>query len=538
MKKHCLRVVVIILSVFLPVAAAIAQTANISGVVSTDIPVKEGKVTVILPSDIRPGDMISGTVTADPNGSSEKQVARNKAALATYSISIAGIHFTIIPSQSQPVKFVATAGMKVIVSDKSSAEVGNFVLEMSSNSYEPAKNLYIPLFALTAAPVRIAGNFDGDFSNTKCRIDGKPMEILAESPRQTICTMPETQSGQHTITIEEKGTTTVSRISAVNLDLSAAKTNLKRGERTTISVEVSGLQGINSNASINLTNTSPSTISLVGGNTQTIPVTASQVSVNGSFTHTVDVQSIAAGTFTVNADLQLPQTGSNGTVFTENKDSLPNFKWARSSSASTPVKYKVNIIPVYPGQTTGDAIAKNGQVADGANNDIDRSQLRLDVPKSDPSPDNDNETGLVIGTDRVGNPRKQIFIGDDPIPGGGQVVQPKPNAASPKNNCDKELADLEAARNALKNAQAALKAWQAANALDIAFLKSDHMADLQRAALAAPKDKYWQQALNKANEKKEALNTQRMALVNAINAAAKDLSVKEDAYNKCVASNK
>ena len=50
-----------------------AQTVVIKGVVKEDFRVKEGKISVYLPDDIRPGDMISGTVLAESSGRNEKE---------------------------------------------------------------------------------------------------------------------------------------------------------------------------------------------------------------------------------------------------------------------------------------------------------------------------------------------------------------------------------------------------------------------------------------------------------------------------------
>ena len=52
---------------------ASSQSMEINGVVKEEIKLKEGKIIVYLPDDIRAGDVISGTAVAEPTGRNEKE---------------------------------------------------------------------------------------------------------------------------------------------------------------------------------------------------------------------------------------------------------------------------------------------------------------------------------------------------------------------------------------------------------------------------------------------------------------------------------
>ena len=81
---------------FLLVPASITRAQKITqekGLTTAVFNVSQGSVKVYLPDDIRQGDMITGTVTAIPEGRNEKQLQRNLAELVRYSIIFNGQRF-------------------------------------------------------------------------------------------------------------------------------------------------------------------------------------------------------------------------------------------------------------------------------------------------------------------------------------------------------------------------------------------------------------------------------------------------------------
>ncbi|MFI5134052.1 MAG: hypothetical protein ACHQEB_06935 [Chitinophagales bacterium] len=296
-----------------------AQTVVLKGLVTEEIKTKEGKVTVYLPDDIRPGDIISGTVVAEPDGKNEKEKRKNGEQLGKYKITVAGSTISLSGFEPQRVKILsAPTNPVIILLDEKNNPVSTINVNVSPriDDFQP-KSIMSPTHALTASPLRITGPFDGDASNTKCKLDGKEMEILAESPRQTICTMPAATSGPHTLTVEEKGETTEKKISAVNLDLTTGRLNLQRGEKTYVDVSIAGLQNLPSNATLTVTNTTTGVVTMLGGENQVLSILPAAITGEGTFNKRFDLQSTKTGSFSVDVNLQLPdstEAGHDGSI--------------------------------------------------------------------------------------------------------------------------------------------------------------------------------------------------------------------------------
>jgi len=97
-----------------------------------------------------------------------------------------------------------------------------------------------------------------------------------------------------------KGTT--GQFRNIGINLTAPKTTLARGERTELSVQVSGLQGITTPISIQLVTTGA--VNTQGGNDQIIQITPSMIDPKGTTTQTFTLNAVQAGSFNVTANLQ------------------------------------------------------------------------------------------------------------------------------------------------------------------------------------------------------------------------------------------
>ena len=269
---------------------------------------KEGKIKVYLPDDIRPGETISGTVIVEPSGTSEKEKIRNKESLEKYTLHLVD-DISGKKELSRLFRFSSKSNNPSITLTLNNKVVSNAAVPVK-NMTSTSGALSLPTHILTAAPARIKGPFDGDASNTQCRIDGKEMEILAESPRQCIIRFPEAASGPHTVSVTEKNETTEKTVSAVNMDVNAGKLNLQKGEKTYVDVTISGLQNLPSNASLTCVNTSTAVVTMIGGESQVITIPPATISGSGTFNKRFDLQSTRTGSFSVTVNLDLPEAGS------------------------------------------------------------------------------------------------------------------------------------------------------------------------------------------------------------------------------------
>ncbi|HWR33861.1 MAG TPA: hypothetical protein VN451_10050 [Chitinophagaceae bacterium] len=270
------------------------------------IETKEGKITVYLPP-LSSTVMLSGTVYLDPTG---KDSSRNLMALQSYRLSLGDqviplqrgsfqVNIPTHPSSGNVSLTLTTADGQMIKTEQYPV----------AKSTAASNNYIIPPYIVSGDQGIITGNFDGNTSNTSVKINGEKTELLAESPSRLFLTTHINQTGNATIELAEKGTTQTSQINVLSLNLSAGKTNLHRGQQTILHIKISGLEGLKEIVPVTITNTSPSTITLEGGNEQQLTIEPGKDAPSGMIELTRDIQSLKNGSFSVSVSI-LPFTFS------------------------------------------------------------------------------------------------------------------------------------------------------------------------------------------------------------------------------------
>ena len=161
--------------------------------------------------------------------------------------------------------------------------------------------------------LRISGFFDGNAANTNVSLNGQACEIIAESPRMSYVEIPQNATaGISELTIEETNSKEVSKVNIVNLNLSANKTSILKGQKATISVVVSGLEGLelrnNSSLKLSLENRSPQTIVFLNENNNVIIKEINVESVkNGKYEFSTRITGLTKGAYTVTANITAPK---------------------------------------------------------------------------------------------------------------------------------------------------------------------------------------------------------------------------------------
>jgi hypothetical protein len=157
-------------------------------------------------------------------------------------------------------------------------------------------------------PLTINGFFDGNAANTNVTINNIPCEIITESNWGSFAQIPDNlPAGKASLTIQEGGATQTMPVQVITTNLTAKKTTLRKSEKTTITVTVSGLENLdlnNNNFKIELTNGSPGVIQFRDVNTATITkeITSNNVK-NGVYTFTTNIIGITTGAYTVGSTL-------------------------------------------------------------------------------------------------------------------------------------------------------------------------------------------------------------------------------------------
>ncbi|MBL7732520.1 MAG: hypothetical protein JNM88_15195 [Chitinophagaceae bacterium] len=261
----------------------------------------EGNITVYLPP-LNAGGTISGTVVIEPAGNA-KQMERNRQVLQNKillfeetAIPLSLPFFKIqLPSQSKGGLFMLTFENRTMSLPASIQPPDEPV------SVSPAGN-YLPAYVVKGDPSGIKGSFDGDLSNTRVSINGQPAILLAESA-SGVYFKTTTPPGKTTLACTEKTNTQTTPCNVLQLDLSVGKTNLLKGEQTTLLVKVTGLEGVSARVPLTIQNTSTAVINLQGGNYQQFRVPSGNISAAGVYETTREIQSLRNGDFSVSVSI-------------------------------------------------------------------------------------------------------------------------------------------------------------------------------------------------------------------------------------------
>ena len=273
-------------------------------IVTKTIQTPRGRIRVYLPADMAAGDTISGTVSAEPSGQTDKEKQRNAGELNGYVIELENQKSPVSGGVIQRVHLApAVSAPLLILLDSKGKQIAVTPLVVLPSAPTTPNTINIPTLGQAGRPVQIQGPFDGDSSNTNATIGGTDANVLAESPRQTVVQSPSNVVGPSEIKVTENGATTTGPFRNLKIDLTAPKTSLLKGESTELHVQVSGLEGITQPIPIQLQNQTPSSVNLSGGNTQNIVIQPSQVQTGGTFQSSGNLTGTGSGPFMVTASL-------------------------------------------------------------------------------------------------------------------------------------------------------------------------------------------------------------------------------------------
>ena len=210
----------------------------------------------------------------------------------------------------------------------------------------------LPKVGQTGVPVKIDGPFDGDLMTTRVRIGGRPVSVLAESPRECIIQSPSQTPGPSEIEVREGGAGARGDYRNIELTLSSPKTRLQAGELTIVTVKVTGLQGLREDLRLTLQNETPSIASMNEANPQTLIITPSQIRSDGTYVTTRNVTGIRPGQFAISA--LLPLAGGTGSTAPPSDNPTARRPDTPASGGATPVAHGEQQPPVEnPRRTAG-----------------------------------------------------------------------------------------------------------------------------------------------------------------------------------------
>lgn len=173
-----------------------------------------GKITVYLPEDILAGDMISGTISTQPAGTSSEDKQANADSLNKYSVEI---NNEIISVGNVELKFSipksSTGGVTYMILRDSNGEewarnyitYQNTTVDIKNFTAVSPWEFQSPKIGRSANPSVIKGPFDGNFGTTSIMVGNKTVKKIAESPRAFIFENPKSPIGNMDLLLNERG---------------------------------------------------------------------------------------------------------------------------------------------------------------------------------------------------------------------------------------------------------------------------------------------------------------------------------------------
>jgi len=332
------------------------ETKSSNGLNTATFYTKKGKVNVYFP-DIQEGDVISGTVLTEPAGKNERQKTKNSNIISGYVVEVENddnekdktnvknkIFQWIIPAS-------VTEGLKLVLKDPKGKVIGTSEIPVNTEapymempSVVSSESFGIPEYIQAGSPGSIPGVFDGDFSSTDLNIGGNDIDILAESPRGIFFENPEDISGPTDIKLNE-GTVEANGVAtAYDLSLTADKLTLQKGDKTTVHIQIDGLAGLDEEIPVDIRNLTDNTVTVEGGNQQSIIIDPEDVSPDGTFTADIPVTAIRSGNFSVAVNVKPPQPIVINRIYPIDDISspMPTFVWS-AINAPPDCNYSISI---------------------------------------------------------------------------------------------------------------------------------------------------------------------------------------------------
>jgi len=271
-----------------------------------------GAIYVNLPRDVAPGDRASATVNPVPAGGAEKDVKKQREELHRYGVQIGGAR---APASERVRTFTVprdASAVPIALVDRRGERVAEVQATVGPASPVPA-GYAVPEVGQGGAPVRIAGPFDGDLSNSSARIGGKDADAIAESPRELLLRGPQEGSAETAVEVRERGAVVTSgTYRNVGVRLAADATTLRSGQRTTLTVTVTGVEGLRETLPVRLTNRSPSVVRMEGGDEQTLCVRPDEVGNTGTWTAKRGLTGVRLGGFSIGTEVRQPRPHAEG----------------------------------------------------------------------------------------------------------------------------------------------------------------------------------------------------------------------------------
>jgi len=348
------------------------RSESAPGLRVTPLSVPEGTLRVFLPDDMAAGDTISGTVVAEPVGNTDAERNANASTLDGYVIDVGTKKVSVAQHALTFIVPVASATAGLVIRRSNGREVQRTSIPVRAQ--QPAfgrvplpSDFRFPQIITAGQPFPINGPFGGDFAKSSLVIGGQPASKIAESPRTLIAAPASNVRGPTSYQLNENGVAVSAPCNVVSLKLTAPKTQLTRGEHTTVHVQVSGLDGIREPAPLRIVNLTPGIVTLSGGPTQELNVQPGDVRPDGTYGTDRDITALVAGSFSISSKIDVQRVPFNNGTSVATISSPPPL----TQATATPHAKKNPITSDWPKLSADDQKSVQAQLDKGAGSRAD-----------------------------------------------------------------------------------------------------------------------------------------------------------------------
>lgn len=281
-----------------------AQT-NISadGIVKEELKTKDGSIIVIHTANLPRGKTISGTVIAEPASDNINKRLKQKKNLQQLILKVG--EETISNNGIFTIKLPDVAELSVQLFSSEGKLIDKILLHLGKPKMPGS--LQLPSVIRKEYTERISGDFSGDISEPALTIGNKPAKVIAGNNHELFFETFDVEPGKQELSLNYDETKVTKTVNVIDYTLQAGSMTLDRGESTYLDVKVLGLKDIEEPLIFKVQNQSVGTVSLEGGEQQSISIAPEEVAITGVWQKRFTIQSKTRGSFSVQTNLEIPR---------------------------------------------------------------------------------------------------------------------------------------------------------------------------------------------------------------------------------------
>lgn len=347
--------IIFVALLFSEVTSQTLQTVNSVHSISYDL--EKGSVYIYLPEKIVDGKAFSGTVAIFTKGSSSREQAKNLAQLKKYKVIVFDKEFS---AGSKTLKLNGTSAIaNISLKNSAGKNLGSKRVNFDIKpALAPNTPLSLPGYIANSVNTSFYGVFDGNSENTTVTANGKALNVVAESPVQLSLRPENLASTSANIKIADGDNNYSGQCNSIYYTLKVGPTNLKRGQSTFFDATVHGVGTIQESLSYTVVNTTPNTVKLAGGNSQSFVINPGDGE-NGNWFHHFNIQSINTGSFSLTTNLVVPDTPY------PNRSSTTEGVVTQETSSSAPANIDCRVYNQSFNVTASECAQLGGKIYDG-----------------------------------------------------------------------------------------------------------------------------------------------------------------------------